>query len=500
MTDDLLIREDTRTRNRPALTLAVVMLGFLALPTLMSGTTVALPHIGAELDAAGSELQWVVVGYFLAATSLMLVAGSLGDLFGRRRLFALGAVLYAAGALLSAVADHIAVLDAARTLSGIGAAGVMASGGAVLGANFTGAARTRAFAAMGTTAGVGLAAGPTLSGWLIGEFGWRVTFGAFAVVGVVLWAGTAFMAESRAATRPRVDVLGAATFAGFLALVMYGVNRAAEAGWGSAEVLLPLTAGLVLLGAFAVTGRRTERPVLDFGLLRDRRFLAWSLASMCVSAWPSGVMVFLPTYLQGVNRLSVGEAGLTMLLLTVPVLVLPQAGSALVTAGVPPRILITAALLLLAAGNAWLTVLHPGIGAAGLSGPLVTVGAGMGLMVGTTDAQAMNHVPPDRLGMAAGFLNTLRGVGATLVIAVFGTGLVNLLQMRTGATATAARIAAGDLAGPERALEAAQFTDAWHIALWATSGACAASAITVWMLLFPGHERATTATPERAAP
>src|SRR4051812_26758010 len=122
--------------HRPTLTLIVVLLGMLTLPMAMSGTTVALPRIGADLDASGASLQWVVVGYFLAASSFMLVAGSLGALSGRRRVLTLGAALYPAGPLASALAQHILLLDAARLLSGIGAAGVMASGGSLLAATF----------------------------------------------------------------------------------------------------------------------------------------------------------------------------------------------------------------------------------------------------------------------------------------------------------------------------------------------------------------------------
>lgn len=469
------------------MTLAAVLLGFLTLPMLMSGTSVALPRIGADLNASGASLQWVVIGYFLTASSTMLVAGSLGDLFGRRRVFAAGAVVYTAGALTSAIASDILLLDAARTLSGVGAAGVMACGGAILGATFIGPARTRAFAAMGTTAGAGMAIGPTLSGWLVGSLGWRAAFAAFAVVGVLIWAGTVFMTESRAVTRPRIDLPGAVTLIAALALVMFGFNQASEAGWGSVLVLAPVAAGLVSLVVFTMIEHRSPHPVLDLTMLRDRRFMAWCLACLFVAAGPAGVTTFLPTYLQGVNGASAQAAGLTMLMLTAPVLLMPQVGAQLINRGVPARALITVSLLMIAAGNAWLTVLHPGIDALGLLGPLVAIGTGMGLVVGTTDAQAMNQVEPDRLGMAAGFLNTVRAGGATLVITLFGTALINLLQARIGAVGPAARVAAGDLTGPGRSLHATQFTDAWHIALWSVAALCAVAAVAVWALLAPSR-------------
>jgi hypothetical protein len=174
-----------------------------------------------------------------------------------------------------------------------------------------------------------------------------------------------------------------------------------------------------------------------------------------------------------------------MLMLTAPVLLLPQAGARLVNRGLSPRILITVSLLLIATGNAWLTVLHPGIGAIRLLGPLATIGIGMGLVIGTTDAQAMNQVEPDRIGMATGLLNTVRAGGATLVTTLFGTALINLLQARTGTVESAARVASGDLTGPDRVLRAAQFTEAWHIASWSIAVLCVAAAITIWILLAP---------------
>ncbi|MFI7611047.1 MFS transporter [Nonomuraea terrae] len=484
-----------RRQGRPAVTLAAVLLGFLTLPMLMSGTTVALPRIGVDLHATGPALQWVLVGYFLAASSLMLVAGSLGDLFGRRRVFAVGAVLYTAGAGAGALAGDIILLNAARTLSGIGAAGVMAGGGAILGAGFSGTARTRAFAAMGTTAGVGLAAGPTLSGVLVDSLGWRTTFAVFAAAGILLWAATWFMPESRAADRRGLDLPGILTLIGALALVMFGVNQAAEAGWGDVRVLGPIAAGALLLAVLTLIELRSPHPVLDLSVLRDRRFMAWSLAGLFVAAGPAGVEMYLPIYLQGAVGSSARSAGLTMLMLTAPVLLLPQVAGRLVDHGIPARILITLSLLLIAAGNAWLTVLHPAITALGLLGPLATIGIGLGLGAGLADAQALHQVTPDRIGMATGLLNTIRAGGSTLIVTGFGTGLITLLQSRLGAAEPAARVAAGDLTGPDRALDAALFTDAWQLALSSVAAVCAVIALAVWILLNPSRRRPPAGRP-----
>ncbi|MFI2287561.1 hypothetical protein [Streptomyces niveus] len=143
-------------------------------------------------------------------------------------------------------------------------------------------------------------------------------------------------------------------------------------------------------------------------------------------------------------------------------------------------------LLLIAAGNGWLTTLHPGISALALAGPLLTIGIGQGLSVGIIDAQALGMVGPERTGMASGFLNTVKGGTAAVVLALFGALLLTLLEARTGSADLADRIAGGNLTpGSEQALHAAQFTDAMRIVLWCVAGLCLTVTVVVQLLLRP---------------
>ncbi|MBB3663716.1 MFS family permease [Prauserella sediminis] len=462
------------------LTLAVVLLGYLTLPMSMSGATVALPRIGTSLEASGTVLQWVVTGYFLTASSFMLVAGSTADLFGKRRIYRIGAVTYALGNLVAALTPGIVLLDVARTITGVGAAGVMAGGGAILASTFTGSERTKAFAAMGTIAGVGMAIGPTLAGWLVGTLGWRATFGAFAVAGVLLLAGTLAMAEYRAAQRTRVDWAGAVTFIAGIASVMFAITQSSRVGWTSPLVLGLFTSGAALLTAFVVVERRNAHPVLDLTLLRNRRFVGWLLAGVVMVLGFGGMLSYLPTYLQGAVGMSARDSGLITMMSTVPTLFLPVLTGRLVNRGVPPRLLITTGLLLISAGNAWLTRLHPGITGWELLGPLLTIGIGIGLATGLIDAQAMNQVEQSRTGMAAGLLNTVRGGTQTLVMALFGSVLITLLSGTVGDDAGA--VATGTLTNGEHAL---YLTDAWHAILWAVAALTALGAVAVSTLLAP---------------
>ncbi|MFD1933558.1 MFS transporter [Nonomuraea mangrovi] len=464
----------TRTPN-PALTMTVVLLGFLVVPMSISGAAVALPGIGADLHAAGAPLQWVMNAYNLTFASFTLVAGSLADLFGRRAVFAAGAAVFAAGSVVAALSDGIWLLDAARALSGVGAAGVMASGAAILATTFDGPARTRAFALLGTVAGIGLALGPTISGWLAGGYGWRAIFLSNALILALSLLGVPFVTESRAGRRPRVDVKGAVTFVAGLALLTIAVVQGPQAGWGGPGVLVPLAAAAALLVAFTRIERRSPHPVLDLTLVRNRRFLALSLVPVATSFGMVTLLTYLPTYFAGVHGASPQQAGLWMLVMTAPVLIAPPAGGWLLNRGVPARTLVTVAVLLFGLGNAWLAVTDTALPA----GPMLLVGVGAGLGFGVGDGLAMSMVEPERAGMAAGFVNTLRIGSEAIVIAVYGSALVSLLQARVGDAELAGRIAAG------AASHGHQFTGAFHLVLWAVAVITLAMAAGIHALLRP---------------
>ncbi|MEK2479366.1 MFS transporter [Streptomyces noursei] len=481
-------------RSRPTIALLVVLLAFVTVPMSISGAAVALPDIGEDLHAAGASLQWVMNAYNLTFASFMLVAGSTADLVGRRRTFATGATVFAIGSLVAAVAPGIVLLDIARALSGIGAAGVFASGGAILATTFDGAARTRAFAALGSAAGLGLAAGPTLAGWLVGALGWRATFGLHAVLVVVALAGVGFVAESRAEQRPRLDVTGAVVFVAGLGLLVLGAVQGPEWGWASPGVLALLVVGVGLLVLFVVLQARSTAPVLDLTLVKNRRFLALCMVPVVSTFGFVTLLTYLPTYLVGASGFSPQRAGTVLLLMTAPVLLAPPLAGGLVNRGVSPRTLITLSLVMFAGGNAWLSVIGPSSSVAVIAGPLLTSGLGAGLSFGVGDGAAMSLVEPERAGMATGFLNTLRIGSEAIVIAVYGAVLVSLIGTRVGSQELAARVAAGDLSGSDPGVLADGFTHALHIALYGTAAVCAIGAVVIAAALAPPR-RAAAATP-----
>lgn len=481
-------------------TLAIVVLGYLTLPMSMSGASVAVPRVAAELAAPGAPAQWVVTGYFLAASSFMLVAGSLGDVLGRRRVYRTGATLYAAGTLAAACSPTIEILLAARVLTGLGAAGVLAGGAAILANTFDGPARTRTFAAMGTAAGIGLAVGPTLSGWIVGTVGWRASFGIYALAGIVLVVGARSIRESRVARSRPIDWTGTATSIAGSALLMFALSQGADLGWSHPLSLATLIAGGILIVAFVLVERRTPWPMLDLSLLSNRPFTGWLLASVAVAFGFGGVLAYLPTYLQTAGGLAPAATGWVLLIPTLPMLIMPLAGGRLVNRGVPPAVLVTVALLLISAGNAWLTVLQPELDVRMLAGPLVAIGVGVGLAAGITDAQAMNQVGAGFVGMASGVLNTVRGGANALILALFGSALLSLLTNSLGSSGLAGQAATGTWSENSAEAMAGHLTDAWRTVLVGIAVLLLATAPIVYRLVrrpAPHADSAEgTATPE----
>lgn len=465
-------------------TLTVVLLGAITPPMSMSGAGVAVPRIGVDLDANGPAAQWVVTAYFLTASSFMLVAGSLGDAIGRRRVYRFGAVFFSCGSCIAAFAPDIVILIIARALAGVGAAGVMAGGGAILGATFVGAGRIRAFAAMGTVSGLGLALGPSLSGRLIDGLGWRLGFGAFIFPGLLLLAGTWLIRETHAKDPVRVDLAGAFAFVVGTSALMLSLALGPVIGWTSAPVLTLFVIAPTVAVGFVLIELRARNPILNLRLVRRPRFMGWMLAAITMAFGFSGILAFLPSYLQAPVGLTATGTGLVMILPTLPMMLMPFLASRVIRKGVLPFRVITLALLAIAGGNVWLTVLHPTVAPETLVGPLVLLGAGVGLAAGTIDAQAMNEVPPDQVGMASGMLNTVRGTANTITLGLFSSALIALVASKVGSPTVAGQAATGNLPTTSEFIPlAAELTDSWRILLAVIAFFCTAGAAATCRLL-----------------
>lgn len=497
---------ESQAPPRPGLTLFAVCVAVLIVPLGLSGSPVALPAIGQDLDAGVVPLQWVVNSYNVMAASCMMAAGSFADLFGRKKIFAGGVVLYAASSLIAAMSPHILVLDVARGVAGIAAAAVMTAGAAALAAMYEGPARIRAFAMIGVTIGAGLALGPSTSGLLVSSLGWRSIFFLQAALALVSLLGFVLVRESRNPDAQKVDWPGTVTFTLALFLFTLAIVEGPGWGWGSPGVIGLFVASLAFFGLFVVAERRQNTPMFDLSLFRERKFMGVNLLATAVSFGFVGLMVLLPSYLVGATGVSDRTAGLTMLLLTAPILVFPMLAGKLVSSGVSMRLVLSAGLMITAIGCVWLTVVNPDIGWLGLLGPLVAVGVGIGLIYGLMDGAAVSTVPSERAGMAVGMFNTIRLATEAFAVAVMIAGLVSLVQSQIAAglsgfagvdgspRSIADSIASGNVQGPvEQAPAAVQsdfgafladgYTDGLRIVLLAAAAICAIAAVAIYRML-----------------
>jgi MFS family permease len=427
----------------PVITLIAACLAGGTLPASLSGSSIALPSIGTHFGASLTSLQWVVNAYNLTFASFMLACGALADLVGRRRMFAGGALLFALASLASALAPGVLWLDLCRALSGIGAAAVLTSVSAMLAASFEGPALGAAFGLLGSAFGAGLAFGPALAGLLVGQWGWRAVFAAHAVLVAVALTALPAMRESRDPGASRVDWAGTATFTGALFCLTLGLLEGPQHGWASAPALPLLVGFLVLMVGFALAEHVQERPMFDLGLLRKPRFVGVCLTPVVLAFSFVALLVLLPSYLTAADGLSAPQAGLAMMALTAPVLLLP-AFAGMAARRIPVGRLLALSLVLMAAGDAWLTVIHPGMAVVRLVPPLVLVGSGMGVSAGLLDGAAVSSVEPARAGMAAGMFNTMRLAGETVAIVAMTAVLISVTRTHYVAAGFGAR--AGDLA------------------------------------------------------
>ncbi|WP_313887006.1 MFS transporter [Salinispora arenicola] len=455
---------------RPAVMLVAVLASTFALPLSLTGASVALPEIGRDLDADLAGVQWVVNGYNATFASCMLAAGALADLFGRRRLYATGVAVFAGAGLLAAGTDDILLLNLLRALAGVGAAAAATSAGALLAATFRGGARARAFSVFGMAIGAGLAFGPSIAGVLIDVLGWRAVFAVPALAGVAVLLLVPWLPESRQPHAGRIDWGGTVTFTAALLLLIFVFVQGPEYGWDDPRIVAAFAATVAFFVAFVRVERSHPEPMFDLTLLANPRFVGICLAAATTVAVLVPLLVYLPSYLTTVIGLTPSAAGATLILLTAPTVVLPLIAGAL-TRWVSASTVIVVAVVAVALGAAWATVIAPTSGLADLAGPLLAIGLGIGLSIGLLDALAIGSVPPHRAATGAAVINTARLAGETVAIAVVGAVL--------------ASTTAGRLADPG-------FTSGLRTVLWAMAGAAALSALTVAVLVRRSSRRSVT--------
>ncbi|GHH91170.1 MFS transporter [Streptomyces capillispiralis] len=379
---------------------------------------VALPRIGRDLDADLAALQWTVNAYMVTLAGLILLGGALGDRYGRRKVFVIGVLWFAAASLLCGLAPNAGVLIAARALQGVGGALLTPGSLALIQATFHPDDRGRAVGLWSGFGGIGAAVGPFVGGWLVDGPGWRWVF-LLNVPLALLCAPVAVrhVPESVGGEHEgRFDVLGAALGAVALALVTYALI---EAGDGSPVVVVAGAAGLAAAVAFVLVEKRRPHPMMPPDIFASRQFTAVNLVTLCVYAAFGGFFFLAALQLQVVVGWSALAAG-TALLPTTALMLLLSARSGELGDRIGPRIPLTVGPLLCAAGMLLMLRVGPGASyAAEVLPALLVLGLGMVTLVAPLTATVLASVDTARAGLASGINNAAaRAAGLVAVAAL----------------------------------------------------------------------------------
>jgi EmrB/QacA subfamily drug resistance transporter len=415
---------DADRQVRAGVILAVACLCQLMVVLDMTVVNVALPSIRADLGFSTSSLQWVVDAYTLTFGGLLLLGGRAADLAGYRRAALTGLALFGATSLLGGLAHNSAELIAARAAQGVAGAVLLPVSLTVIMTTFpAGAARHRALAIWGATAGAGGAIGVLLGGVLTEELGWRwVLFVNIPVAAVGVALARISIPARRPARRGRLDITGAALITLAMFSLVFAVVRTDQYAWGSPQTLLPLAAAVVLGGAFAVFEQRfAVTPLVRLGILRDRPLLIACTVIFFVAAGQFGAFYFASLYLQDILGYTPLATGLAFVPFSLGVIVgTIAAGRLIPRLGSRPPLL--GGLVLAAAGVAWFGQVSPrGTFSSAILGPSLLASIGLGLCFVTVAATATASVAPAEAGLASGLINTCRQCGGSIGLAVLVT-------------------------------------------------------------------------------
>ncbi|MGX7677349.1 MFS transporter [Jatrophihabitans sp. DSM 45814] len=381
---------------------------------------VAAKRIGTEFDASFASLQWVLNGYALALASLILLGGSLGDRFGRRRVYLIGMVWFASASVLCAVAPSIHFLIAARVLQGVGGALLTPGSLSLIQASFAPSDTGRAVGIWSGMSGVATALGPLLGGYLVEHASWRWAFGInVPLAAIAIYLCLRFVPESRSAEEEGpLDLTGTILIALGLGGLTYGTTLAGDTGWATTAVAATL-GGFVIMAIFVMVEARREYPLLPPRLFRNPNFTGANLMTFTTYGSLGAVFFLLVLNLQVTGGYGPLAAGLSLLPSTLLLLFLsPRAGA--LAARIGPRLPMTVGPVIAAVGialTARIDVDHHNYLTDVLPGVLV-FGLGMALVVAPLTSTVMSSVPIDEVGVASGVNNAVARSAALLAVAV----------------------------------------------------------------------------------
>jgi MFS family permease len=430
-------------------TLVIVITSIFIVVLDNSVLNVAIPTILRDFHTTLPSLEWVVTGYALTFASLLIVGGRLGDLYGHRRIFIIGLVLFGTGSLMAALSQSVGVLIVGEAIiEGIGAAMMMPATLAILSTTFTGRERATAFAAWGATAGTAASFGPVVGGFLTTNYSWRWSFGINVILAPLAIAGAlVFIRKGTRGERTRIDVPGAILAASGMFLLMFGLTEGGTWGWTSplkdfsvgswrvwpAHAPVSVTPLVFILSATILTSfywleRAKERagghPLFEFGQLQHKRFRYGLLTSVILAMGQFGLIFVLPIFLQGAKHLSAERNGLWMLPMGLFIILGAQVGGRL-TARIGVTSVVRLGLTLETVGLVVMALsIKPDVSFLELLPGFACFGLGVGFASSQLTNVVLSDIDRDKSGVASGANTTVRQLGGGLGAAIMGSFLV----------------------------------------------------------------------------
>ncbi|HSJ54580.1 MAG TPA: MFS transporter [Anaerolineae bacterium] len=430
--------------------MAAVGMGIILATIDGSIVNVALPTLVRAFDAGFAAVQWVVLAYLLTVTTLMLSIGRLGDMIGKKSLYAAGFVVFTAGSVLCGLSPTIGWLIGFRVLQAIGASMLMALGMAIVTEAFPPSERGKALGISGSMVSIGIVLGPVLGGLIIGALSWHWIFYVNLPVGIIgTWMVFRFVPASRPAGEQRFDWLGALLLFASLMSLLLAMTLGQQGGFGQPAVLLLAAAWLVLLAAFLAVEWKSPQPMIDLRLFRNRLFNVNLITGFATFVSMAGTIILIPFYLENVMGYSPRSVGL--LLAVVPIAVgITAPLSGVLSDRVGTRPIAVAGLALILLGFVAVSTLSLDTTAVGYVLRYLPVGIGIGVFQSPNNSAVMGAVPRERLGVASGLLSITRSLGQVTGIAVMGALWASRVAARAGialAEGATAAPAAAQVAG-----------------------------------------------------
>lgn len=464
--------------------LIAICLAAIILPLSFVSGSIATPVISRELGGSAQALSWITNAFMLSFGCFLMAAGALADEIGRKKVFIIGVSLFAVFSGLIGFSSSLLWIDLMRAAQGIAAAAALAGGSASLAQEFEGRAQMRAFSMLGTSFGVGLAFGPFLAGLLIAHFGWRSVFLSSMVIALLsLSVGVTRLKESTNPNAAGIDWPGTVLFTAMLAALTWGLMEIPSQGATSIQVLGLMIATAVLLVLFVSVERRVSNPMLDLSLFRYARFIGVQALPLSTAFAFVVLLVLLPMQFIGIAGMSEEQAGLMMMALSLPMLIIPMF-AAVLTHWLSAGLVCTLGLIISAIGLGWLSQAIASQNMLTALAPMALIGIGIGLPWGLMDGLSISVVPKERAGMATGIFSTTRVAGEGIALAIVGAMLAGFVgqgiqQLSVAkdshfASLAVQRLATGDLHQALQVLPAANATQLTaiyasafhHLLLW----------------------------------